>query len=99
MLEVVDEGDLESDLRDGDDAVDDVELVGEARQVGVEGPGDDGEDHVEEGEDGGESKQAHVEVHLDGDVATGQIPEAELLDLSDADDEGDDAEAVDDGVK
>jgi hypothetical protein len=32
-------------------------------------------------------------------VATGQIPKAKLLDLGDADDQGDDAQAVDDGVK
>jgi len=85
-------------LRHRHDAVRNVEGVKVLHAL-VEGPGDDSEDHVEESEDGGESKQAHVEVHLDGDVATGQIPEAELLDLSDADDEGDDAEAVDDGVK
>ena len=65
----------------------------------MEGAGDDGEDHVEEGEDGRESKERHVKVHLDGDVAPGQIPEAELLDLSDADDQRHDAQAVDDCVE
>ena len=55
MLEVVDEGDLEGDLCDGNDAVDDVELVREVSHVGIEGPGDDGEDHVDEGKDGGET--------------------------------------------
>ena len=69
VFQVVDVSDLESDLKHWHDAIDDVEDL-EAFNVLVEGPRDDGEDHVEEGEDGAEAKEVHVQVHLDGDVAT-----------------------------
>ena len=68
MLEVVDESYLHADLHDRDDAVDDVETVGEVFDAHVEGAGDDGEDHVQEEEDGGEAKQGHVQVHLGAEV-------------------------------
>ena len=60
LLQILDEDDLERNLDDGDDAVDDVELVGEVDDVAVEDAGDDGEDHVHESEHGGETKQLDV---------------------------------------
>ena len=50
LLQILDEDNLERNLHDGDDAVDDVELVREVDDVAVEEAGDDGEDHVDESE-------------------------------------------------
>ena len=51
---------MQRNLKDRDDPVDDVKLVGEVDDVVVEGAGDDREHHVRHREHGGEAQQFHV---------------------------------------
>ena len=60
MLEIADECDLQANLYNGHNTVDNVKLVREVHDVGVEGPRDDGEDHVQEGKHGCEPEEFHV---------------------------------------